>query len=285
MTAQDTLTLLACQIEIPSTTTAAARDAHLAATADKIRHQFSTQTADVVVLPELSSIEYSRAAFDALDQIAEPLDGASFQTWAALAIEFGVFVTYSFARRDTNGTYICAAVVTPEGALAGHYDKLHLCHYGASMEKDYFTAGDQLMRFKAKGFTLSPIICYDIRFPELSRTLVLKHGVEVILHSGAYYRDPSFHMWHAFAMTRAIENQCFFLSLNRAGEHFGNSLFCYPWMDENLDPLSFDAHAEDFKFITLERQMMDTARSDYTFLHDKRDTYDRTLVSTDQPST
>lgn len=273
MTPQDTLTLLACQIEVPPTTTAAARNHHLASTAQKLRYQLSAQNADIVVLPELSSIDYSREAFECLDEMAEPLDGVSFQTWAALAVEFDVWVSYSFARRDGDETYISVAVVSPEGMLAGFYDKLHLCQYGASMEKDYFVAGNDLFTFTIKGFTLSPIICYDIRFPELARALVLDHGVDIILHCGAYFRDPSFHTWHPFAITRALENQVFFLSLNRAGRDYGSSLFCYPWMDENAGPRHFAEHAEDFCHIEIDRDRLIDARNTYTFLKDKRGSY------------
>ena len=232
MTPQDTLTLLACQIEIPPTENARARDKHLAETAAKLRQQLSTQRTDLVVLPELSSINYSRAAFDQLDETSEPLDGISFQTWRSVAIEFGVFVSYSFARRDTTGTYISIAVVTPDGTLAGYYDKLHLCEYGASMEKEYFSAGNHIFTFKVKGFTVSPIICYDIRVPEFSRALTLKHGVDLILHCGAYYRDESFETWHSFATTRAMENQIFFLSLNRAVKQRVNVIWFIKHGDE-----------------------------------------------------
>lgn len=274
MKSPECLTLLACQIGIPPTTDAGARDRHLADTAAKLGARLSEKPADLVVLPELSSIDYSRAAFDHLNELSEPLYGASFQTWAALAVEFGVHVCYGFARRDDAGTYISTAVVTPTGTLAGHYDKLHLCQYGASMEKDYFSAGNGVFTFNVKGFTLSPIICYDIRFPELSRTLVLKHGVDIILHCGAYFRDPSFPTWHAFATTRAIENQVFFLSLNRAGLDYGNSLFCYPWMDETRGPQHFDERHEDFRHIAIDRKRMRDARADYTFLKDRWDSYD-----------
>jgi len=50
---------------------------------------------------------------------------------------------------------------------------------------------------------------------------VSHHDVDLILHVGAYARDESFYSWHAFAVTRAVENQFFVLSLNRAGTHFG----------------------------------------------------------------
>uniref|UniRef100_UPI0025EDCF96 carbon-nitrogen hydrolase family protein n=1 Tax=Roseobacter sp. TaxID=1907202 RepID=UPI0025EDCF96 len=134
-------------------------------------------------------------------------------------------------------------------------------------------AGDHLFTFKIRNFTLAPIICYDIRFPELARVLVQEHGVDVILHCGAYFRDPSFPTWHAFAMTRAIENQVFFLSLNRAGQQYGNSLFCYPWMDETLGPVHFAAHDEDFRHIEIDRDRLSDARRTFTFLQDKLDSY------------
>jgi len=269
MPSTETLTLLAGQISIPPMTNAAERDAHLVDSVSKVRRELAAQPADLVVLPELSSIDYSRATFDCLDEIAEPLDGASFQAWKQIAVEFGVFVSYSFARRDATGTYIAIAVVAPDGTLSGHYDKLHICQYGASMEKEYFDRGDHIFTFKVNGFTISPIICYDIRIPELSRTLALEHDVDLILHCGAYYRDESFHTWHAFATTRALENQLFFLSLNRAGETYGNSLFCKPWMDENTHPVHFADTAEDFRFVTLSKSTMTDARRDYTFLQDR----------------
>lgn len=269
------LSLLACQIEVPSrTNTATGRDRHLADTYAKVRARLSAEPADLVVLPELASIDYSRAAFDRLDQLAEPLDGQSFQTWSALATECRVHVCYSFARRSERGFYISVAVVTPRGALAGHYDKLHLCQYGASMEKEYFSPGRGLFVFEIKDFNLSPIICYDIRFPELTRTLVLDHDVDVILHCGAYFRDPSFPTWHTFAKARAIENQIYFLSLNRAGRDYGNSLFCYPWMDDTQCPERFAANAEDLRFIAIDRQQIRDARADYTFLKDRWSSYE-----------
>jgi nitrilase len=281
MPATETLTLLACQIAIPAMTTAAERDAHLATSAQKVmaRLEAADKPVDLVVLPELSSIDYSRATFAQLAQMAEPLDGPSFQSWRKVATAHGVSVAYGFARQGTDGAHICTAVVGPDGTLVGHYDKLHLAQYGASMEKEYFTRGDHLFVFKIKGFRLAPIICYDIRIPELSRTLVIDRQVDVILHCGAYYRDASFHTWHAFAVARALENQVFFLSLNRAGQCYGDSLFCPPWQDENTPPLAFAAHDEDFRLITLDRETQTRARRDYPFLKDRLNDYRTGLKS------
>lgn len=269
MTSANTLSLLACQIAIPATESATERDRHLASSAAKVRARLNAQPSDLVVLPELSSIDYTRAAFDKLDEIAEPLDGPSFKTWQAAAIENNTHISYSFARKGVDGTYISVAVVGPDGTLVGHYDKLHLCQYGASMEKEYFIAGDHVFTFEIKGIKISPIICYDIRIPELSRILTLKHGVDLILHCGAYYRDESFNTWHSFVTTRAMENQIFLLSLNRAGMTWGNSIFCLPWMDENNLPKRFADTVEEFCHLTISKDQLREAKEKYTFLADR----------------
>lgn len=270
----DQLRLLACQIDIPAMTTATERDAHLQTSVAKVRQAIVEQgDVDLVVLPELSSIDYSRETFARLDVIGEDLDGPSFQAWSALARDLAITVVYGFPRIGDDCHHIAMGVVGPDGELIGHYDKLHLAQYGASMEKEYYARGDHLCVFEVNGFKVSPIICYDIRIPELSRSLVLNHSVDLILHCGAYYRDDSFATWHHFAMTRAIENQVFFSSLNRAGENYGNSLFCYPWMDENTGPESFPEHDEVFKRFNLDRATLMKARTDYTFLKDRLPDY------------
>lgn len=281
MSAKDTLTLLACQIAIGPTRTGKERNTHLASSADKVHAHLdaSRKNIDLVVLPELSSIEYSRGAFARLPELAEPLDGASFQVWSRVAVERRVFVSYGFARAGDGGPFICSAIVGPDGKLVGYYDKLHLAQYGASMEKEYFNRGDHLFVFDIKGFRFAPIICYDIRIPELSRTLVIDQNVDVILHCGAYFRDASFHTWHPFVIARALENQVFFLSLNRAGEAYGNSLLCLPWQDETTPLLQFAERDEDFRVITLDRETQERARKNYTFLEDRLEDYQIGLLT------
>ena len=267
------LRLLACQIAIPPMTTAGERDAHLARSARLVGDRLAQEPADLVVLPELSTLEYARETFDCLDTLAEPLDGPSFQCWRAVARAHRCFIFYSFARDAGDQRHISIAVVGPDGELVGHYDKIHMAQFGASMEKDYFDRGNHLLAFDVKGFRVAPIICYDIRIPELSRTLTIDHNVDLILHCGAYYRDESFATWHAFATTRALENQIFFLSLNRAGEHYGNSLLCWPWMDDTRGPVRFPDHHETLRLIELEKSDLMNAREGYSFLKDRLDDY------------
>jgi nitrilase len=267
------LRILACQVAVPATRTEQDRDAHVERCADEIRRRLDAAPADLVVLPELSSIDYSRASFDRLDRIAEPLDGSSFRIYRELSTHFGVTVVYGIARTAGNACAITQAAVGPEGILLGHYDKLHIAQFGASMEKDYFAAGDHLLTLNLGGFRVAPIICYDIRIPELARTLCLRHGVDLILHCGAYFRDESFPTWHAFVTTRAVENQCFVLSLNRAGEHYGDSLLCPPWTCDDNPPLSFSPRDEEFRLLDIDTGAITEAKARYPFLRDRLDDY------------
>jgi nitrilase len=274
----DPLRLLACQVDVPPMTTASERAAHLARIAALVSDALDRAPADLVVLPELASIDYSRASFDALEALAEPADGPSFAIWSGLARRHGCHVVYGFARTEGGARYISQGVVAPDGGYLGHYDKLHLCHYGASMEKDYFTRGDHLLTFDVRGITCAPIICYDIRIPELCRTLALDHGAGLILHCGAYFRDESFATWHDFITARALENQLYLLSLNRAGADYGGSAFCYPWMDETRPRAQFDPHAEDLRYFEVSRADMENARRAYTFLADRLPDYGKLPV-------
>ncbi len=75
------LRLLACQLKIPVITTVDERNLHLQKTAGKIRARLSEKPADLVILPELSSVDYARDTFDQLNGLAETDFGASFQVF------------------------------------------------------------------------------------------------------------------------------------------------------------------------------------------------------------
>jgi len=235
----------------------------------KIASQLDQRPADLVVLPELSSIEYSREAFQQLDKLAEDIDGESVNAMRNLAMKYQTAICFGMPRRADDHFRISQIAIAANGDLLGCYDKLHICQYGASMEKEYFERGSQVMAFDVAGFRFAPIICYDIRIPELCRVLTLQHKVDCILHCGAYFRDESFTSWHAFATTRAMENQLYLLSLNRAGADYGDSIFCPPWIDDDQPASHFAAHGEDFRYFVLDRETINKTREQYTFLKDR----------------
>jgi nitrilase len=241
----------------------------------KVSEHLDQASADLVVLPELCTIEYSRQSFERLAELAEDLEGPSMEKMRVLATQYQIAVVFGMPRCGGGKYFISQIAIGADGDLLACYDKLHICQYGASMEKEFFQRGQSVCVFSVAGFRFTPIICYDIRFPELSRSLALDEEVDCILHCGAYYRDESFASWHSFATTRALENQLYFLSLNRAGELYGDSIFCLPWMDDQQAAVRFSAHDEDFKYLKIERSKIEAAREKYTFLEDRLTDYRR----------
>ena len=255
--------------------TTAQRDRHLESTADKIRNKLNSEPSDLVVLPELSSIDYSRRSFDNLSELAESLHGPSFDVFRSIAMEFDLVMVYGIPRKNHNHFRITQVVVGTDGQIIGHFDKLHIAHFGASPEKDYFRQGEHIFAFEHHGIKIAPIICYDIRIPELTRSLLLKHDIQLLLHCGAYGRDESFYSWHHFVVTRALENQIYVLSLNRAGKEFGNSLFCGPWIDEQMPATNFPQTDESIKSLVIDPRHIDDIKMRYSFLTDKFDDYNQ----------
>ena len=263
-----TLTLLACQIDVPAMTERHEKAAHMNRVVRIIDAFLTTARADIVVLPELCSIDYSRAAFSHLDALAEPLDGETSQAFAALAARHGVHVVFGLPRAGAGQFFITQVVIGPDGNRIGHYDKIHIAQFGASMEKKFFARGDHLLAFDIGNYRIAPIICYDIRVPELTRTLAVDHGVNVILHCGVYARDESFPSWHDFAVTRAMENQVYLLSLSRAGAFYGESIFCPPWIDHDHRATVL-GQEETLRAFDIEFDTLSDARARYPFLADR----------------
>lgn len=169
---------------------------------------------------------------------------------------------------------ICAIVVGPTGEVEAVYDKLHVCEFGDSRERAVFQPGMcGLGIFTIRGFRIGLAICYDIRFPELFRALCIDHSCDVILHPVAWSKDNSFTAWHSFVKCRAIENQVYFVSVNWAGDHFGQSICCPPHIDkfstkQDEQPL-FLSNEEGAIEIPIEREVIERARSTFQFRLDR----------------
>lgn len=266
------LRLMAYQAAVPATVDVAARDDHVRRLASELDRALSERPADIAVLPELSTLDYSRACFDCLSELAEEREGPSFQVFSEVMRKNRTCLSYGYARRDGRSYHISQNVIGPKGQLLGTYDKLHLAHCGASMEGDYFRSGAGLFVFSVRGIRVSPVICYDIRFAPLFTELCGPLEVSLILHSGAYFRDETFASWPNFAITRAMENQVYFMSLNRAGEEYGESLFLPPWVDETKPPDRF-GRGEEIRYFEMDPDYLAEIRRDFGFRRDRRDDY------------
>jgi len=121
--------------------------------------------------------------------------------------------------------------------------------------------------FKIGEIVVGIIICYDIRFPEISRILALDHGIHLLLHPGVWERDDTFYSWHSFIITRAIENQIYILSTNISGENNGGSILAKPYWDTVNKPETLGTET-GFLSTIIDLNLIDTIRSTYNYRGD-----------------
>jgi nitrilase len=226
---------------------------------------------DIYVLPELSSSGYGVEVFRALDDLAEDVNGPSFRAFSDLAKRQGCFICYSFPRRAGDRKFtISTSVVDRNGNLVARYDKWHVCSTGVCCEKDYFSPGKTpLAAFDVDGIQVGLAICYDIRFPELTRKLTLDKNISLLLHPGGWPKDEGFHTWHKFVEVRAMENSIYIMSTNWAGPDNGCTAFCPPFIDGEKSKLEKLGEAPGVLSGIVDMRYLEEVRRTHPYLTDR----------------
>ncbi len=135
--------------------------------------------------------------------------------------------------------YNRSVLIAPDGMIAATYDKMHLFDVTLAdgtryHESSQAVAGDQPVVVDMAGIGLGMSICYDVRFPNLYRTLALR-GAHVLAVPSAFTRPTGAAHWHTLLKARAIENGCYVIAPAQCGCHpggretYGHSVIIDPW--------------------------------------------------------
>jgi len=205
--------------------------------------------ARLVALPETWAYKGGREGIRAS---AEAVDGPSNAALARLAARLGIFVLAGSIYEpspEPGRVYNTSALFGPDGGLRAVYRKIHLFDVtaGATVyrESDDVTPGTELATVEietgsaetaapAAPVTLGLTICYDLRFPELYRSLALR-GAQILCVPSAYTAYTGAAHWEVLLRARAIENGCFVIAPGQVAEHlpgrecFGHSMIVDPW--------------------------------------------------------
>lgn len=221
---------------------------------------------DVLVLPETWN-----TGFFPKTQLKELSDQDGSRTKAeigALAAKHNVNIIAGSVSNVRNETvFNTAYVFNREGECIASYDKTHL--FTPMGEDDYFTPGDHFCRFQLDGVSCGLIICYDIRFPELTRSLTVS-GLDMLFVVSQWPKVRTFHL-RSLTTARAIENQMFVVCCNScgiAGEtvYGGNSAVIDPWGET----IALAGETEEILSAQCDLQILESIRSTIPVFRDRR---------------
>ena len=197
--------------------------------AERLIRAAAKEGPDVILLPELWDVGFFPK--ENLKELADPDCARVKAHIGALAKELGInIVAGSVACLRGDRVYNTACVFDRQGKLLAQYDKTHL--FSPMGEDDFFAKGDHVCRFQMDGHWVGLLICYDIRFPELTRAMTVP-GVELLFMVSQW---PDVRIPHLQVLTqaRAIENQMYLVCCNACGkagqtQYGGNSAVIDPW--------------------------------------------------------
>jgi deaminated glutathione amidase len=203
------------------------------ATVTRLIQEASRQQADLVAFPEFlmaySPVEQSA---EQLREIAENLDGEFVTSLREAAREHKLVVLATLYEKSGSESrvYDTAVLIGYSGELASVYRKLHLYDAMGFRESDKLKAGSDVANVVDAGFGgLGMMICYDVRFPELSRILALIGADVLLVPSGWVQGDKKVEQWETMLKARALENGCYVVAPNQVGNIYtGHSLVVDP---------------------------------------------------------
>jgi predicted amidohydrolase len=190
---------------------------------------------ELVLLPEMWATSFPDAGDDvpSLTRAARDATSRLAETSARLGVDWAGSGFWS-ERDDARPTNRLELFARGEALLV--YDKVHL--FGPTAEDAVFRAGASLPPTVTwRGLRVSAVVCYDLRFPELTRAPFYA-AAELLLVSAQWPSERA-SQWRALAHGLAASGQCFVLACNRIGmerigrremrlEFPGNSLLVDP---------------------------------------------------------
>lgn len=180
----------------------------------------------LVVLPEMFATGFS----DRLEATLEPEYGptTAFLQELAASTQCTVIGGLVTPAREGRG-YNQALAVAPDGSVLARYSKNH--PFAPGGEAAVHEPGRGISLFEWAGLCVAPLICYDLRFPELAREAV-RAGAEMLIYIASWPVRRQQH-WLTLLQARAIENQAHVIGVNRCGSdprftHSGRSVVVDP---------------------------------------------------------
>jgi omega-amidase len=177
---------------------------------DHLISRIGEQT-DLILLPEMFNTGFSINP----SACSETMDGLSIQFLRAQARNKNAVIMATLLIREGDGFYNRLVFSFPDGRLET-YDKRHL--FRLSEEYKIFKGGTKRKMVEVKGWKISPLICYDLRFPVWSKNTWADgvYGYDLLVCLANWPASRS-NVWKTLLVARAMENQAYVAGVNRIG--------------------------------------------------------------------
>lgn len=201
--------------------------------------QAAKEGADLVSLPEY--VDFLGDKQEKL-QIGETIPGPTSEAFMKKAKELGVYIHVGsmVEKGSDNKLYNTSLVINRDGEIVASYRKIHLFDIEiegqvSAKESDTIIPGNEIVTADTSFGKVGLSICYDIRFPELFRTMALE-GAKILFIPAAFTLYTGIHHWETLLKARAIENQCYVVASAQIGSYppenrtnFGSTMIIDPW--------------------------------------------------------
>jgi omega-amidase len=186
-------------------------------TMQKWTEEAARRGSHIVVFPELWSTGY---ALNEASSLGQTLNQGLFAEVASLAKQHKISITGSMLEKRGIEVANSAPFYAANGQSMGVYRKIHL--FPLMDEDRYLQPGSSPLMMDLPWGGTAIAICYDLRFPELFRRYALE-GANIVIIPAEWPLARIDH-WRALMIARAIENQCYMIGVNTAGQ-IGETVF------------------------------------------------------------
>lgn len=261
--------IAACQMQVADD-----KEANLKKAVD-LMEEAAGSGADLVVLPEMFNCPYDNEKFPLYAE--DRGNSETLRIISKAARECGMYVVAgSIPESSGESIYNTSFIFNPRGDVIGSHRKLHLFNidvpHGVTFkESDTLQAGREITVVETDLAKLGVVICYDIRFPELSRLMALM-GVELLVVPGAFNMTTGPAHWETLIRTRAVDNQFFLAAASPARDEsasyvtYGHSMIVDPWGDV----LAQAGSGEEIVYATVKPSRIKEVRQQLPLLKNRR---------------
>jgi omega-amidase len=211
---------------------------------------------DLIVLPEMFTTGFTQNI-----AVAQKIDGLSMQFLKKWATQLQCAIAGSLLIEENNRFYNRFVFVYPDGKLE-YYDKNHLFTFANEHEKIEPGKNQKIINYL--GWKINLLVCYDLRFPVWCRNTPENfYDLTLIV---ANWPQTRIFAWETLLTARAIENQSYFIGVNRIGKDGKNLI--YNGNSKVMNALGENINKQNNCYV-LSYENLKKTRQDFPFLKDQ----------------